>query len=42
MPGMLKNLPLKATEKLLELFNNILFSGIVPDEWKRGNVLIQK
>ena len=39
-PEMFQNLPLEAVEKLLELFNNILMTGVVPEDWKKGNVVL--
>ena len=38
--AMIKNLPTVAKEKLLEIFNNALLSGSVPDDWRVGEVVL--
>ena len=37
---MLKNLPEAPEKKLVEIFNNVLISGCVPEDWKIGEVVL--
>ena len=37
---MLKNLPEAAEKKLVEIFNNVLISGCVPEDWEIGEVVL--
>ena len=38
--AMIKNLPDNAKLKLMEIYNNILLSGCVPEDWKAGEVIL--
>ena len=37
--AMLKNIPPPATQILLQLYNNVWTQGIIPEEWKRAEII---
>ena len=38
--ALIKNLPASTVLKLLDIFNNILLSCCVPDDWRMGEVVL--